>query len=194
MNDDAPITRQPLIKTGSLLVIGFGVFLLLGWFLYRPYIPQVWLHDLAADISYRAAVDPNAPPPEDMREATPRQEANSPYICVSKIVRVPWDRFVVVTRDQDPRTNPALASAAWAGGSVAEMADQLTRDERYQYIVLLNEGMVADAQLFFTFWGDLSALARPQGFTREEAVFTSASENGVYVLTPAANPPAGACS
>jgi hypothetical protein len=191
---DAPVVRQPLIKTGSLLIIGFGAFLLLGWFLYRPYIPQAWLRDLAADISYRAAVDINAPPPEDVREASPRVEPESPFICVAKTVRPAWDRLIVLTSGQDPRANPLLANAVWTDGSVAALAESLAGDERYQYIVLLNGQTVADAQMFFTFWGDLSALARPEGYTPDEAIFIASSRNGVYVVTPAVNPPAGACS
>jgi hypothetical protein len=73
------------------------------------------------------------------------------------------------------------------------MADELSRDQRYQLVVLVKDNAVVDAQLFFTFWGNLDALARPEGFNRETAVFTAASRDGVYVVRPAENAPADVC-
>jgi len=185
--------RRRFISTGTLLVIGLGLVLLVGWFGYKPMIPPVWLHALAADIALRAAADPNAPLPEDSRQATPRGLADSPYICVAKLVTQPWDRIVVVTANQDLRSHPVLTTAKWAGDGMDDVAAKLATDKRYQLFVLLKDNAVIDAQLFYTFWADLEGVARPDGFTPAEAVFTAASKGGVYVVSLAENAPRDAC-
>jgi hypothetical protein len=186
--------ERGFIKSGTLLIIGAGLVLLLGWFAYQPYIPPTWLHDLAEDISLRAAVDPNAAPPEDMRQATPRGLADSPYICPAKIIDIPWDHLYVVTASQDLRKHPVLAQASWLEQKFNDMADTLTRDKRYQLVVLVKDNAVTDAQLFYTFWAELDAIARPEGFNRASAVFTAGTKEKVYVVLPAENPPADVCA
>ncbi len=191
--EDPGSQRRKLFSSGSLLIVGFGVFLVAGWFLYLPYIPPAWLHDLGADIALRAAADPDAPLPRDTREASPRGLADSPYICVAKVVRQSWDRVVIVAAGQDPRGVAALNEAKWPTKGLDDWAAEMVKDQRYQLIVLLKGDSVIDAQVYYTFWGDLGAIARPEGYTPEQAVFTAASKDGLYVVTPAADVPPDVC-
>ena len=196
MDATAPTTvppRKAPLRTGSLLVIAFVLVFVAGWFVYRPFIPPVWLHDLAADIALRAAADPNARLPEDSRQASPRGLADSPYICAAKVIHEPWDRLIIVGGNQNPRDNPLLADARWPKNNFADLSAEMARDARYQLVVLLKDNTVDDAQFFFTFWGDLKALARPEGFTPAEAIFTAESKDGVYVVQQPADIPADAC-
>ncbi len=156
-------------------------------------IPPVWLHDLAADIALRAEADANAPLPEDSRQASPRGLADSPYVCVAKLVTQPWDRIVFVTAAQDMRTHPVLTAAKWPGDAIDDVATELAKDKRYQLVVLLKDNTVVDAQKFFTFWANLEGVARAEGFTPADAIFTAASKDGVYVVSLAENAPADAC-
>ncbi|MFN0000440.1 MAG: hypothetical protein ACKVP1_16210 [Burkholderiaceae bacterium] len=191
MADIGPPVKKS--NTGKFVIIGFAIFLLVGGYYYQRFIPPAWLHDFGADIALRAAADPNAPVPEDSRQASPRGLADSPYICVSKIVQVPWDHMIVATSGDALRTNAVLAAAAWPDESVEAFAAKMAQDPRFQLIVLLKGNTVSAAEFFYTFWADLKEIARPEGFTRDEAVFTSASQNGVYVVAPAADAPANAC-
>ncbi len=190
-----PVRPAPrrFFNSGTAFILAFVLVFVAGWFIYRPYIPPAWLHDLGAEIALRAAADPNAPPPKDIREATPRGLADSPYICVAKVVSQPWDRLVIVAAGKDVRANPTLAGARWPTRSLESVSDQMARDNRYQLIVLLQGDSVIDAQLFYTFWGTLDAIARPEGFAPAEAIFTAASRGGIYVLAHAGDAPPGAC-
>ncbi|MBY0509745.1 MAG: hypothetical protein K2P94_06295 [Rhodospirillaceae bacterium] len=185
--------KRRFVSTGTLLVLGFAAVIGLGLVAYQRYIPPVWLHDFGADIALRAEADPTAKVPEDMRQASPRHLAESPYICAAKVANIPWDQMFVVTASQDLRTHPVLSQAKWPHHNFADMADELSRDQRYQLVVLVKDNAVADAQLFYTFWANLDAIARPEGFNRETAVFTAASRGGVYVVAPAENAPANVC-
>ena len=188
-----PAQKRRFFSTGTAVVLGIGLVLLIGWFAYQPMIPPVWLHDFAADIALRAAADPNAALPEDARQASPRGLADSPYICAAKIIRKPWDRLVAVTSDENLRSHPVLTSAVWPKNDLEAVAAEMARDDRYQLLVLLKDNTVVDAQLFFTFWANLEGIARPEGFTPEQAVFTAASKNGVYVVNEANDAPPDVC-
>jgi hypothetical protein len=185
--------RRRFISTGTLVVLGIGLVLLVGWFAYKPMIPPAWLHGLAADIALRAVQESNAPPPEDMRQASPAVVADSPYICVAKIITQPWDRIVVATSKQGLGAHPVLASATWPQNNRDALAATLERDERYQVLVLIKDNAVIDSHLFYTFWANLDGIARPEGFTPAEAVFTAASKDSVYIVTQAENPPPDVC-
>jgi hypothetical protein len=181
-------------RNGTVLILAFIAILAGGWGFYRHFIPPTWLRNFAADIALRAAADPNAPPPRDTREATPRGLADHPYICLRKLIPFPWDRFVVVPSGGDPRTTPALLDAAWSGNTAAKAAKRMAKDRRYQMVVLIKDGRVIAHEYFYTFWGDLSALARPEGFGPDTAVFTAAVKDGRYVLAPVGGPLPAACS
>ncbi len=193
MPQNRPSESGQTVRTGTLLVLGFGFVLIAGWFLYKPYIPAVWMHDFAQDIALRAAIDPNAKLPEDARQASPRGLADSPYICVTKTVRLPWDRLVVVGSGGDLGADLVLSGAVWPKDNMNALAAELKRDARYQLVVLLKDNTVVDAQLFFTFWGDLHALARLGGFSRAQAIFTATSKDGIYVVSVAQDVPPDAC-
>ncbi len=185
-------SRAP-IRAGTLVVLGLFAVLAVGWFWYRPHIPPAWLHALASDIALRATTDPNAPAPEDMRQATPRNLADSPYICPAKVIALPWDKMIVVAKAEGLIANPVLGRATWPQNDFEAKAAQLARDNRYQLIVLLKDNAVVDAQLFYTFWADLNGIARPEGFTRDEAIFTADSKSGVYVVSAAVDKPPETC-
>lgn len=191
--DEAPSPGRRAFRSGTLLIIGLLVFLLVGWLFYRQTLPAAWLHDFSGAIAYHAAADPNPPEPEDIRQVAPPSEADSPYICAADAIDLDWDRMFVVTSRQSLRNHPHLGSMRWPDESLARHADQLSRDARYQLIVLTRGDEVLDAQLFFTFWGDLSALARSEGYDRSEAVFTAASRGGIYIVSPASGAPPSAC-
>lgn len=178
----------PWWRSGKAVVAGLAVVILVGLVLYRQTLPPTWLRAFAADIALRAAADPNPPLPEDAREASPRGLADNPLICLQRLLPPPWDRVVFVTHTQgkDLTAHPTLGVARWATGSAQAFQAQLAADDRYQLVALMNGGEVRDAQLFYTFWADLSGLARPEGFAPEAAIFTAASLAGRYVLTPAA--------
>ena len=193
MSDPALAKPSRKITSGTAFVIGLGVCMFIGWLLYQPYLPKEWLHAFSGEIAVRAAADPTPPPAEDVRQVQRREVAAHPFICATDFIHVPWDRMVVVTAADDILVHPLLAVANWGALSRDEMAAQMKKDQRYQLIVLLKEDAVQDAQLFFTFWGDLSALARSEGFVRTEAVFTAYSNDGIYVVSPASEVPAGVC-
>lgn len=193
MSADAATRPRRRIASGTAFVLGLAACGVVGWLLYQPYLPVAWLHAFSGEIAARAAPDPAPPPPDDVRQAQRRAPPDHPYICAADVIRVPWDRMVVVTAADDILAHPLLSAAAWGDMRREDVAAQMKSDPRYQLIVLLHEGAVTDAQLFFTFWGDLSALARPQGFGRAEAVFTAASSGGIYVAAPASDVPAGVC-
>jgi len=185
---------RPPVKSGTIFVVVLVFCGIAGWLLYQPYLPKEWLHDFAGEIAVRAAPDPTPPEPDDVRQAQRRERPSHPYICAAQFIRLPWDRMVVVTPAQDIATYPLLTEADWGSISFADTAARIRSDERYQLIVLLRQGAVLDAQLFFTFWGDLTAIARPQGYGRAEAIFTAYSNHGIYFVEPAAEVPNGICS
>jgi len=178
----------PWWRSGKIVVVGILAALTVGWWFYRQTVPPTWLRAFAADIALRASADPNPPEVEDAREASPRGLADNPYICLSRLVPPPWDRIVFVTHEQGKTlgAHPVLGDATWPG-AISGVQSRLTADDRYQLVVLMNGDEVRDAQLFFTFWADLSGLARPEGFEPETAIFTAASLQGRYVLAAAPN-------
>jgi len=191
---DPHIPPRRRLPSGTIFVLALAGCLALGWLVYQPYLPAAWLHAFSGEIAARAVPDPDPPVPEDVRQAQRRETPSHPYICATDFIRIPWDRMVIVTAADDILTHPLLAEASWGERSRDAAAAQMKSDARYQLIVLLHDGTVADAQLFFTFWGDLTALARAEGFSRAEAVFTSLSDEGIYFVAPAAAVPPGICT
>ena len=185
-------SSSPWWRSGKIVVLGIAAVMLVGWYFYRQTVPPTWLHDFGADIALRASADPNPNLPEDARQATPRGLTDNPYICLSKLIPLPWDRVVFVTYDQGKAlgSHSALGDARWMVSSLAEAQKRLTADDRYQLVVLMNGYEVRDAQLFYTFWADLSGIARPEGFGPDNAIFTAESRAGRYVLklAPTATP------
>jgi hypothetical protein len=176
------------LRSGTALIIALAAVLAGGWFLYRHFIPPRWLHNFVADVALRGAPDPNAPPPRDTRQATPRGLAKHPFICMRKLVPFTWDRMVVVPSGNDPRDVPILRDAAWQNDALEKFAQHMAADNRYQLIVLLDGRKVLASEPFFNFWADLTALGTPDGYSPETAVFTAVVKDGRYVLSPV-NPP-----
>src|ERR1700756_5770973 len=119
------------MRSGPVLVLALAAILIGGWFIYRSLIPPRWLHNFAADIALRATPDPNAPPPTDTREATPRGLASHPYICFANLVPFPWDRVVFVSADQDPRTAAGLQGVTWTNKDLERYGKLMATDDRY---------------------------------------------------------------
>ncbi len=193
MTQSPDLKPRRRITSGTVFVLSLAVCALVGWLVYQPYLPVAWLHSFSGEIAVRATPDPTPPPADDVRQAQRRETPAHPFICAGDVIDVPWDRMVVVTAADDILTHPLLSEAVWGDISRDETAARMKADHRYQLIVLLKDGAVADAQLFFTFWGDISALARPEGFSRADAVFTAYSDDGIYVVSPAADVPGGVC-
>ncbi len=197
--NEQPATKSPpanrKLSNGTWAVLTFIAVFVFGWLVYRQGIPPVWLRDFAADIALRATPDPDAPLPEDSRQATPRGLATSPYICAAGVIPVAWDKLVVVTTADEARMNAMLSNASWTGAwdSAGDLANELARDARYQAVVLLKDGKVQAAELFFTFWADLKPLARAEGFAPNEAIFVAEVKKGAYVLNIPAEIPPNAC-
>lgn len=186
---------QQRISNGTWAVVTFVAVFVFGWLVYRQGIPPAWLRDFAADIALHAEADPDAPLPEDSRQATPRGLAGSPYICAANVIPLTWDKLIVATTADEARMNAELSNASWTGAwdSAGDLANELARDPRYQAVVLLKDGKVRAAELFFTFWADLKPLARPEGFTPADAIFVAAVKKGTYVLTTPAEISPNAC-
>jgi len=181
-------------RNGHVLVLGLALSLIVGWLIYRNFIPDQWLRNFAADIALRGTPDPNAPLPTDSRQATPRGLADHPYICLRKLVPFSWDRMIVVPSGGDLQRTPGLGGVVWPDDMPEKYRAEMASDRRYQLIVLLKGDRVVGSDLFYTFWGDLSALARPDGFIPETAIFTAVVRNGRYVLTPVEPPFPPVCS
>ncbi len=156
-------------------------------------IPPPWLRAFGAEIALRAAADPQAPEPEDTREASPRGLADNPLICLANIATQPWDQVVFVTYNQGKALaeHPVLSRAEWPDRAAKQA--QLNADDRYQLVVLLRNGKVINSEFFFTFWADLAALSRPEGYTPQDAIFTAESHAGHYVLNVVPNASLDSC-
>ncbi len=186
---------SPRLKSGTLLVIGLCLIFGLGWFVYRVTIPPKWLRNVGAEIALRAKPDPNAPPPDDTRQQTPRTVVAQPYICFGNVVTEPaWTKIVFVSADQALRDQPVLAQAKWPDGVFDKFAGELERDQRYQLVALVKDNAVVDAHLFYTFWAKLDAVATPEGYSPENAIFLAEVKDGTYVLLPAPDAPPDACT
>jgi hypothetical protein len=175
-------------RSGKAVVFVIALTMLVGGFFYRATVPPPWMRAFGEEIALRASADPDAPQPDDAREASPRGLADNPYICFARVATMPWDKVVFITYDQAKRGlagHPTVGGAAWDAAARTAAQTQLAADDRYQLVVLMNADQVIDRQLFYTFWADLSGLARPEGFTPEDAIFTAASVGGRYVLVPA---------
>ena len=154
---------SPRLKSGTFLVLGLLVIFGGGWFIYRAAIPPTWLRDFGSEIAMRAKPDPNAPPPEDTRQVTPRVVIPHPYICFANVVKDPaWTKLVFVSTEQALKDQPVLAQATWPRGLFEKFADELERDPRYQLVALVNGNTVVDAQLFYTFWAKLDQVISPK--------------------------------
>ncbi|MHB1207312.1 MAG: hypothetical protein ACYCZX_17210 [Rhodospirillaceae bacterium] len=194
--DTAPAKRGFRLSNGTWAVLTFIAVFVFGWLVYRDGIPPTWLRDFAAEIALRATPDPNAPLPEDSRQVTPRGLADSPYICAANVIPLTWDKFVVVTNADEARAQADLTSAQWSGmwRSAQDLAAELEHDKRYQAIVLLKDGKVVGAELFFTFWADLRGIARVEGYGATDAIFVAAVKDGTYVLSNPDEIPPTACT
>ncbi|MBM3514252.1 MAG: hypothetical protein FJX59_11135 [Alphaproteobacteria bacterium] len=171
--------------TGRIAVIALAVmlgFVVLG---YLFTLPATWLRSFGAEIAYRAEADPNPPLPDDTRQTLRREDVANRLICMASIPSFDWDKMIVVPSGQSLAAHPVLGAVTWAAGDLADTDQLLNRDDRYQLIALVSEGAVVAHELFYTFWGDLSALARPEGFTRSDAIFKAASRGGRYLLSVA---------
>ena len=192
--DTGPSPKRRMFRSGTLLIIGLVAFVLVGWVFYRQTLPAAWLHDFSEAIALHASLDPDPPEPEDIRQVSRRTPVENPYICVSNVIDLPWDNLFVITSEQDLESHPVLSDAMWHKQSLQYYVELLDRDDRYQLIVLVQDRNVLDAQLYFTFWGDLAALTQPDGFSRADAVFTAASQGGRYIVSPAMDASAGTCA
>ena len=189
----APVAAPRRNYGGRIAVLGMAAALAFIGVGYIYTLPARWLRAFAEDIAARAALDPNPPLPEDTRQASNRGPADNPLICMTRLPIKPWDSMVVVTSAQKIAEHPVLGPAQWDADDRAATEKLLPSDSRYQMIVLLKDRAIVAHELFYTFWGDLSALTRPEGFTRDTAIFTAAGRGGIYVLQVADGAVAADC-
>lgn len=180
-------------RSGKGVILFIIAGMAIGGYLYMEAVPPSWLRAFGAEIALRAAADPQAALPEDTREASPRGQADNPLICLANIAHQPWDHVVFVTHDQGNKLSehPVLGKAVWPDREGRQ--SQLAADDRYQLVVLLKDGEVVNDEVFFTFWADLSDLARPEGFGPDGAIFTAESHAGQYVLHTVPDASLSAC-
>jgi hypothetical protein len=72
----------------------------------------------------------------------------------------------------------------WIGAEVTDLNTRLGSDPRYQLIAFEDDGVVVEHDYYFTIWADLSALGRPAGFGRAEAVFVAESNGTTFIVEP----------
>lgn len=186
----APAAAPRRNYSGKIAVLGMAAALAFIGVGYIYTLPTRWLRAFAEEIALRAALDPNPPLADDTRQESKRVPADNPLICMARLPIDAWDRLVVVTSAQKIADHPVLGPAKWDPADRAETEKLLPSDNRYQMLVVMKDGAVIDHEMFYTFWGDLTALTRPDGFTRDTAIFTAASRGGIYILTPAEASPA----
>ena len=92
--------------------------------------------------------------------------------------------MVIVPSGGDPRV--AMGGAEWSRAKGDDLAGRMSKDPRYQLIAFIKDNRVIADALFYTFWGDLTVIARPEGYSPETAAFTAEVREGTHILSLAA--------
>lgn len=162
-----------------------------GWMIYDAMMAPAWMRDFGLDIAARAKIVAVSGDATAFSTMKGRVEPDSPYVCFANLANFEWDRVYFV-----PSGGPVpdhVSALAWDEGAVAEVNDRMAGDERYQVIAFESNGVVVAHDYYFTMWADLTALARPDGFSKTEAVFVAESDGETYTVMPAGPSAASAC-
>ena len=166
-----------------VITLAFGVAGAAVWFAYDVMMAPRWMRAFAEELASRATVVSTSAPDTAFSTMKGREDPDSPFICISELTDFDWDRLYVV--QSGGPVQPALEAMSWARDSARTMNARLARDPRYQLIVFTRGGEVTAFDYYFTMWGDLSAVARPQGFDPMSAVFVAESNGGSYTVLQA---------
>lgn len=154
-----------------------------GWYVYDAMMAPGWMRDFGLDISARANVVTVSSGETAFSTMQGREDPDSPYICFSHSADFAWDRVYFVPSG-GPIQN-GLAALSWPKGTIEDINTRMANDSRYQLIAIERDGTVVDHGYYFTMWSDLSELARANGFSRSEAVFTAESNGETFTVKPA---------
>ena len=180
-------------RQGRVWISAIGlVTAVAGWFFYDAMMAPRWMRDFGLDMGVHATIVSYTSEETAFSTMRGRAEPENPYICLTRSAAFSWDRVFFI-----PSGGPlpeALAQLDWGGENTAELNNRLARDSRYQVIAFERDGQVVEFEYYFTMWADLSALARPGGLSRSEAVFTAESDGETFTVLPIASVGSVDCS
>ena len=162
-----------------------------GWFIYDDLMSPQWMRSFGLDMAARGTIVSTNSEETVFSTMRGRADPDSPFICFTRSASFPWGQvYFVPSGGVLPK---ALADLDWNGANVDELGRRMARDDRYQLIAFARDGQVIEYGYYFTMWADLSALARQEGFGREDAVFLADSDGKIYSLMAADPVPNSAC-
>lgn len=162
-----------------------------GWLVYDAMMAPSWMRDFGLDVAARAKVVAVNADQTAFSTMNGRAEPDSPHICFSRSADFDWDRVYFVSSGGPVAAN--LAALEWRDGSVPEINARMASDDRYQVIAFERDGVVISHDYYFSMWADVTALGRPTGFSKAEAVFIAESDGETYSVMPAESGSASAC-
>ena len=176
-----------LIITFFILV--FSMILLM----YKVVLGPVWVRSLAKEITMRAELSSdqinNGIVFSVMKD---RPEPEMPFICMNRVANFSWDKVYFIGSVNS--LDSFFSKIDWTNIDKKKYIDRLTRDDRYQLIVFVSENKVVDHAFYFTLWADVSDLDRPQGYEKNQSVFTAESNGYSFRLAHAESDDFGSCS
>jgi hypothetical protein len=171
-----------------------SVFLtgLAGWVMYDAMMAPRWMRDFGLEMAAKATIVSSRSEETAFSTMKGRAEPESPYICLADITSFDWDRVYVI--GSDGQVTGDLGAKDWQGEDLNVLNRRMREDNRYQLIAFERQGQIIEQGFYFTMWADLTDLARPEGFTPNEAVFLADSDGEVYTLSVAGPASANHCT
>ena len=180
-SSDNAIWRQGRIWISAVAVVTAFA----GWLVYDTMMAPEWMRNFSLEMTARATIVSDISKETAFSTMRGRAEPDSPYICFTALAAFDWDRVFFVPPG-GPVSKP-LAELEWVEGAVTDLNARLDSDPRYQLIAFEDDGVVVEHDYYFTIWADLSALGRPEGFGRAEAVFVAESNGTTFIVEPIAS-------
>ena len=175
--------KQRLITQSGkfwILLVGLAT-LLAGWKIYESMMVPRWMRDFGLDMAARACIVSTNPQDTVFSTMKGRAEPENPYIYLANSARFDWDRVYVV--GSGGQVSEPLINLEWNGKDLEVLNRRMRQDDRYQLIAFERDRSIVDHGFYFTMWADLSALTRPEGLSRSEAVFVADSDGEIYSLS-----------
>lgn len=154
-----------------------------GWMVYDAMMAPGWMRDFGLEVAAKAKIVATNQDQTAFSTMQGRVEPTSQYICLARVADFSWDRVHVIPSG-GTLSGPVL-DLEWSGGNIDEILARMADDDRYQLFVFEQAGRVVEYEYYFTMWADLSALARPTGYTKTEAIFVAESNGETYTIMPA---------
>lgn len=187
-------------KHWGKLVVGLVIAVMAGLYLFLDtrIVPQSWVRAFAEEVAYRAIWTGDYSPRETYAGANALPQPENHHVCPAGIISMDWTRMHVFSAARPLEGDVVADGWAWGAIDRAGLAARMKAEQSVQIIVLLKDDAVVDTATYFTFWGDLTALSLPQGFTPVSAVFTSYAVDKTYRIQPAydvdnGHPPTRSC-